>query len=388
MLHDSQNPFADLVACVAAPGGSPSAVDLLETLAVDHSRRMLSAFVREAPLRVHLPAGLLETLSLHAERLQSFEHVWRPSFGALFHVQRTCDPAFLCGAAVEIAIQAHAFGIPGSWSVQFPRPARVVTGPRSVEGVVEAAGGHANGRGHVSLTLQTGEIESAEIEPLPHAWHSGKREPSVTTFGYRTDEDAIDGASTVEPESARHLRNGLRLLDESSPDYAVWVRGAVRYVAPLVRQGTNVASWSSLHYPSLVSQTLFDSPLDMAETLVHEASHQRYHLLDSVMPLLKPGGDQEMYWSPIKQCLRPLPMLLLAFHAFGNIALLFHDLRRHEGLDESAFAYHMSDLRAWLPPMAETLERARRLTAEGSALWSQLYERAEIALFARAGAEL
>jgi HEXXH motif-containing protein len=232
----------------------------------------------------------------------------------------------------------------------------------------------------LQLALGNGERRSLDMAVRSELWHAGFREPSLRPFCHRTDEDAAAALPEADSRMLDALVAGLRLLDAASPAYAGWVRGIVRQVAPLALNGTVVASWSSLHYPGLISLTLFDSPIDMAETLVHEASHQRYHLLDRCFPMVELGAIENMYWSPIKRCPRPLPMLLLAFHAFGNIALLFHELWRRGVLNIDRFSYHMADLREWLPAIANTLDSSTGLTADGESFWRDLYSQVTPAL--------
>ncbi len=381
MLTELANPFAASVACAVSPMGGADGRELLERMALEGYRRMLNGFVQQAPARMDLPPDLSDVLVRFAEKISRFEDIWRPSLGALYHARRNPSPAFLGTAAVETAVQAHRWGLPGSWRIEFASPSAAPLGERVIREVVEISA-HADGS---SLRLEWmragGDRGALQIAVAPDSWSEDRRALELAPFGHRTEEDAARALAASDDGMAKALSAGLELLDRASPEYAGWVRGIVRQVAPLECQGRVVSSWSSLHYPGLISLTLFDSPLDVAETLVHEASHQRYHLLDRSIPLVKQEAVEDLHFSPIKQCPRPLPMVLLAFHAFCNIALLFDDFYRAGVLDRAGFRYHMSDLRNWLPAMAQTLGAARGLTADGEMLWRDLHSRLESALF-------
>ncbi|MEA3062539.1 MAG: hypothetical protein QOJ94_2320 [Sphingomonadales bacterium] len=192
--------------------------------------------------------------------------------------------------------------------------------------------------------------------------------PRLVGARYRTAEDAERGSEAPTALHARFLEDGLSLLRELGPDWVGWVVGSVAEVAPLPCRGREVASWSSAHYPGLVSMTLFDSPIDVAETLVHEASHQWWHMLDRVAPLVLPDRRADSLWSPVKQCLRPVPGVALAHHAFGNVALFFAALARSGRLEPTAWALHSTDLVQWLPRMSRDLRAQGALTPEGLCL--------------------
>lgn len=369
------DPFASLIEAAASPFAGTEGCDLLEALTIESCRQAVRAFVKNVSSRVDLPTPLITVLSNFSERITKFEDAWDPVLGAIYHAQRNQDALFLSRVSVELAIRAHTAGEAGSWHLEFPFPTSIPLATSLIDDV-SALTAEADGQATwLEIVTQTGSIQRVLVGSDGQSWHTGIREPTLANFAYRTREDYSASPAPVEPEMVNALAGGIYLLDTTSPLYAEWVRRVVRQVAPIQCHGTQVSSWSSLHYPGLVSLTLFDSPLDMAETLVHEASHQRYHMLDRCLPMIRLGAAETLAWSPIKQCHRPLPMILLAFHAFGNIALFFRDVRASGALDHAGFRYHMSDLCAWLPAMAETLGCSRALTCDGDRFWRDLYAR-------------
>ena len=326
MLLDEQvDPFVSVVEAAASPYGPSEGRDLLEAIAVDECRSTLRQFVAQVQTRIDVASHLLSAIDRFAQKISCFEDVWRPALGAPYHAHFNPDNAdFLHRVTTELA--AHA----------------------------------------------------AEAESVAGRDHW----PELSPCEYRTDEDRYIPPVAIQPEMTEALANALSLLDTCSPLYAAWVRGSVCRVTALERDGTKVMSWSSLHYPGLVSMTLFDSPIDMAETLVHEASHQWFHMLNRSFRLVQPTDRERLVWSPVKQCDRPLPRILLSFHAFGNIAIFFTDLWRAGFLEQAEYDFHMSDLREWLPAMVQTLESAA-LTSDGERLWRALNTHVEPVLCKR-----
>ena len=324
LLDEEIDPFVSVVEAAASPFGPAEGRDLLEAIAVDECRSTLRQFVAQVQTRVHVPAHQLSAIDQFAQQINCFEDAWRPALGAPYHAHfNPNDSDFLGSVTAEIAAYA-----------------------------------------------------AKPFDENRDNW------PQLRTCEYRTEEDRYIPPVPIQPEMAEALANALALLDAGSPPYASWVRQSVCQVTALERDGTKVMSWSSLHYPGLVSMTLFDSPIDMAETLVHEASHQWFHMLNRSFRLVQPADRERLVWSPVKQCERPLPRILLSFHAFGNIALFFTDLWRAGLLDRAEYDFHMSDLRSWLPEMSQTLERAA-LTNDGERLWRALYAHVGPVLFAR-----
>lgn len=375
MDDDAHDPLTAIGRSASSPY-EPDRRAALEQLVVALTRRDLRAFVDGAPRITPLPAPLLDVLDRLHESTRSFEQAWHPAFGSLLHVRRLPTPTFVAAVAVELATHAHSLGVGGRWSIALPRPTRVAL-PAGTQGAIvalEVEAGETGGSG-VATMVNDGRRRFT-LGDERDAWTAGERSPQVATGALRTTEDDAGAAGEVTVEMQRALAAGLSLIEAASPPYLAWVRGVVRRVIPLARTGPEVRSSSSAHYPGQVSMTLFDSPLDMAETLTHEASHQHYHLLDRCLPLLAAGVTSEHY-SPIKRAKRPLPMMLLAFHAFGNVSLLFDELHAHRALTDADYLHHQRDLAQWLPEMAGTLREAIGLTTFGELVWRPLWARAE-----------
>jgi HEXXH motif-containing protein len=117
------------------------------------------------------------------------------------------------------------------------------------------------------------------------------------------------------------------------------------------------------------------NPLALAEMLIHEATHQYYHLLTRVAPV-HDGSDDNLYYSPVKRRGRPLPFILLAYHAFGNV-LLFTRACIQAGVPDPQqyLRKNEAELVPQLQQLEEGLRQTRALTPAGLALWRGLADR-------------
>lgn len=298
---------------VAAPGGDIMAISLLGAFIAEQTRADLNALALAAESSEPELASGLAAIACETTR---FEAAWRPHMGGLLQLRRCPSER--------------------TW--------------RSV----------------------AGEIVQAEARPI-----SPMGEPFAAAGSYRTPEDEERGCEQATIAHRQCLAAGLALLGRLGRQWQAWVTGSVRQVGPLPDRGREIASWSSLFYPGLVSMTLLKPPVDVAETLVHEAAHQWWHMLDRVVPLVEPDARALPVHSPVKGCSRPLPSLALTFHAFGNIALFFAAMRAEGLLDDAGWAVHSADLYCWLPDIASTLAEAGGLTTDGRTLNASLQCRLE-----------
>jgi HEXXH motif-containing protein len=95
------------------------------------------------------------------------------------------------------------------------------------------------------------------------------------------------------------------------------------------------------------------------------------YVLNRLGPL-DDGSDPNLYYSPVSRRMRPLGVIVLAYHAVANITLFCRScpsgsrLRPRETEDSFVEA---------LAAYEEILVRSRAVNAVGQALWQPLYER-------------
>ncbi len=88
-----------------------------------------------------------------------------------------------------------------------------------------------------------------------------------------------------------------------------------------------------MHAPGIVLVSWSADPVEVAEMLVHESSHQYFHLL-SRLGKVDDGSDEGEYFSPAVQRSRPLSRILIGYHAFANVLLFYRALLRNGFTDD------------------------------------------------------
>jgi HEXXH motif-containing protein len=149
----------------------------------------------------------------------------------------------------------------------------------------------------------------------------------------------------------------FELVDRIWPQAALRVAEQTWLVVPVEEWGT--VSYSSPRLPGVTFVNVRSSPMiRLAEDLLHEATHQRLHDIETRGPLLTPlaveGGDEPRYYSPWRREWRPLRGLLHAACTFTTGARFF----------ERSLAAASSDLGHVCPSGSRTLWLARRLLEE------------------------
>jgi HEXXH motif-containing protein len=164
----------------------------------------------------------------------------------------------------------------------------------------------------------------------------------------------------------------LALIGRAEPRYLGWVDRGIRDVVPLAVPGGTMISGSRTRRWGEVFMTSVLGPLELAEMLVHEVSHQHYFLGLMVSPV-HDGSDETLYYSPLKRRGRPIDKILLGYHAFANV-VLFYRACRARGIET-----HVEEAKI-LPELAELeapLRTTHALTELGRAIWEPLAERLE-----------
>jgi len=114
--------------------------------------------------------------------------------------------------------------------------------------------------------------------------------------------------------------------------------------------------------------------MSLAETLVHEASHQYFYLLSRLEPV-DDGTDKNLYYSPFAGTERSLDRILLAYHACGNILLLYRLCQQNGAPDDGYCAQREDAVMTQLAQLAAPLRNNFALTWVGRALYDPLVER-------------
>ncbi|WP_375744940.1 HEXXH motif-containing putative peptide modification protein [Corallococcus interemptor] len=131
------------------------------------------------------------------------------------------------------------------------------------------------------------------------------------------------------PAQKRQVEETLAFMEQHLPLQYLWVSLLMREVVPLIDAGPQrTRSQSFLLWPGQV-QLSETSRLQTISLLMHECTHQYFNMLLWFGRVVKAGAPDA--YSVLKGRNRPLERILLGFHAFANILLVYSTLRSSPG---------------------------------------------------------
>jgi len=356
---------------------------LAQTIASEYARSVLDIFVERFGFSHLFPSLLNADLPL--------ELAWSSDLGNLYKATRLGYEDLAIKSAVAFALMAGAKGFGGEWQLDLNKPTKLFWDdwvlPACDKLTVISSASNAS----IKLSLNGKQTEVSFVRNLD-GWKcetSGARLPSIgsgrrrlvllprsaalDTGVFRDVDDAALALETFSPDLIEILTQALDLLEEHLPHYFDWVVRIIRRVAVL-QSGRNV-----LHSGSPENQygTILISDnsrvLSVAEMLIHEASHQYFELLNKLGPTVDPSHTA-LYYSPVKQCDRPLHKILLAYHAFANVMLFYRGVAGC-GLADSRFAKFQNVLNDELRQLEQPLLSNDAILPVGRVLVEPLIER-------------
>ena len=181
--------------------------------------------------------------------------------------------------------------------------------------------------------------------------------------------------------NAQLWRDACALLQESTSGHADWAQRLLTSVVPLDAPQHYQISASHQYRRGEVLMSWRVRPEQMAEMMVHEASHQHFFMA-GMLSQYDDGSDKAHYYSPVVKTQRSLSKILLAYHAFANVILFF---RRSRELLEQKERHWIDTESVKVLDELEQLEKPLRettaLTELGQQLWRPLaYQLKETAL--------
>lgn len=325
--------------------------------------------------------GLAGMLRSDLERVPA-PFLWDASVGAL---QRSLSSdREIWPAACAAALQLHRGGVCGSWRVDAHDALRL----RWAHWILpQCSAMHilSNGpndtiafcSGHGPIRLPTDGDGGDGLSALPSIV-SGKwtltllNEPSLLPLDHT---HVVGRLFTGDPsEFVDGLMKTIALLESAVPQYSDWVSHVVNVVIPLTRRPDVLESSSSYLSPGMIQVSADTGVSALAEMLVHEASHQYANILCRVGDI-ENGLDQRLYYSPIRDEERPLRGIVIAYHAFANVVLLYRVLRqshRLEGVEQEYVERSEARLVPQLQELQRILQSTSGLSPIGDALWRPL----------------
>lgn len=193
------------------------------------------------------------------------------------------------------------------------------------------------------------------------------------------DNDGIDWPPPTELQDLTSqamalplLRKAMDSLSAADPAFHWWIGDLLRGVAtmPLLANGHR-HSGSSIHFAGVVSSGFPADEEAVAESLVHEVSHQYFLLLESIVPMVDPAQEGIQVWSTFKGRNRPLNRVLLAYHAAANMALYWAGVAASRGRTDYRL-HELRDALSHVERMGADIRSTDALSAHGRSFFERL----------------
>jgi HEXXH motif-containing protein len=335
--------------------------------------------------------GVTDALKDWLQSPTTFDVAWHPSFARVHQALHDADANAAAGAIIDTALHVSASLRHASWQAEFTTERRV-RWDRWTLPAASAVDVRVGGQTARVFLIARGSRLTYEFSRLRHQWELTRGEADAFPVALRgrqhmlvltppslagidwADGEPSDPCELSADEIITSIRRAVALLRRAAAPYWPWVRRVIRGIIPIGGSETVLKSGSSAQRPGLIGVSFPAPPAAIAEMLVHEASHQYFHLL-SRLQRPEDGSDATLYYSPIKRTGRPIRAILVAYHAFANV-LLFYRLARRHGAD--AGGYCAREARRLVPQLRELeqpLRTSAALTMTGHALWKPLSAR-------------
>jgi HEXXH motif-containing protein len=334
-------------------------------------------------------SGLLPLLGAWAARESSFDEIWETSLGYMRRVVLDDDLPRALQHSAAAALRLNALGEEGEWQITLAEPARL----RLERWLLPRARSISTRAENGEIEIETTDADSppcrVRFERHGESWQveGADRLPAGRYAGCDVTllpQAALDGlhfggeislSRLSTDQIMAKIAKSIWLLRDYAPEYLPWTRHVLRAVVPLHAQLSEIRSGSDTDKPGVIQASFPIRTVALAETWVHECSHQYFQILTRVGPVVD-GTDPTLYYSPVRQTGRPLDKILLAYHAFANV-LLFYRSCAETGMHDPNGYLEINELRLipQLRQLEEPLRSTRGLTELGSALWEPLGER-------------
>lgn len=358
----------------------------------EYARALLEvAFERCDPLLSETDRAILGQLASPAAGTLPWSAAWTPALARL-ETQLVCssDPAGVWEELVPLIVMLGAEGLLQEADVRLRAPQVIYWGTVKLPEADRIAFRRASANSATADLYRQG-VRNARVSLVRTSeglWTSGDAEnvPIVWLGAHpiamHSPENGLPypiptGRSVLPDGPARTaatFSEAAGLIAACSPVFLPWVGSAIRNVVPLDASDGVRMSATVEEFPGLTFLSFPGPAVEIAETLVHEASHHHYFALQRLTPL-HDGSDTKEYYSPIKDRGRTIDLILFAFHAFGNAALFHRDVSNRDSRYLSLNGRTLEVSLERLRPLRSHLLETRALTEAGDTLWRPLAER-------------
>jgi len=311
----------------------PMEMSLFDALITGYASESLDKCLAKYKAQRDRAPELFETVAkVLQEGVLTPELAWDVSFGMIHRALLFGDDWENAATAfAHLALWLHLGGLPGRWDVAFEQPHALRMGrfllPPRTRLHCEAEAGRIvitspmDGEPPIQFRQEKGQWCCQGATALRQVEVGDCRIALLTDEALlsakKDKQDLIQDQAGIDAMAMR-LEQALLLMQAEAPMYLEWVSRTVRYLLPMRTNEDALASGSTLHFYGQIHASLTKIPLALAESLVHESSHQHFYIAARYMPIMN-GVDKTWYYSPPVRADRQLDKILLAFHAFVNV---------------------------------------------------------------------
>jgi len=252
------------------------------------------------------------------------------------------DPESLLRAALPaLVVTVAGEGMELRWDLavsEVPdcRHHRVIHFDPPVDGLVATADRLEAERSGEAFSVTDGSDGVTETHPFipildshPHLHFSLYDSNPLSMFELHPDKEgnAISlGDKPIEMWVERY-RKALSIIEAGVPGWYAESLYSLDRIVPVGYMPERHLSASYREAPGLVYATLCDTPMTLAEAIIHETQHGKLNTLTWLDEVITNGHD---VWidSPVRPDLRPLWGVLLAAHAFVPVSAMYDRLTR------------------------------------------------------------
>lgn len=259
---------------------------------------------------------------------------WDLQFGLLGHFAAALalsqGKSLACDAVLDPDGSFYLYGTP--WALDFAAASRAPVSVAVKAGALTLRGEGLEAEFSLENPAEGGPVRRlTEVAPGVVVDDRGWLQVhGVTMHGLARLDDAARAAF------AAPIRRAFEDMAERDPRLHAELRDLLHVLTPLdnpMKHGSVSSSYATLR--GLIALSHSDDPLLQAETLIHEFCHMKLNQLLAADPILLPGQNGQVYYSPWRPDARRLRGLLIGAHAFLNVGrYLARSLQREAYSDE------------------------------------------------------
>lgn len=321
--------------------------------------------------------------AISCQEIDSYFVCWHPYFSLINRSFIEKDPRKVEDLFVRLTAYLTNLGvIKGAWEGELDSDFSLIHNDVLLDGVNHIASDvtrgllfssvESGGEGESSDAYsfaRSGKLRSLTISP----GKTMKLLPS-SVFQPISGDDFSTASAEISSKNEVDMATTIQLIESVGTKYSDWIANVIRYIVCFPQDNENSFSGSYSDLSGVVKASFLSSPEKMCEVLIHEASHQYYHIACG-LGYVDDGSDTNEYYSPPVGGSRPISRILVAYHAFANITLFYRDcVSRVDALGEYA-RKSIERYEEYTLQLGEPLTQSTALTEVGKMLFEPLHNK-------------